>query len=288
MKHRFLTFLVFVSVLLFNMTGSPAFSMSMADSQNPAASTVKSQKLTHFSDVPAGYMHEEAIKWCYDNGIAMGGSNGKFGPDDNLAEAHFVIMLARYGQLPLDDSITGTHYADKYYSALEGLKLPFDGYMDASMKVKPISRGKIAQAVAAVYGLNYSIDDAIMFMYKNDFSKGTSTKERTVATYGMNLTLTRGAAAAFLQRMSSVSQVIDLQGNIIYVSPRQIIGLQPEETDDHKILKIGDRSPRVKNAKTALLNWLGEAKINYSVNDRWRNNIDESFDADFIADGLFH
>jgi hypothetical protein len=60
MKHRFLTFLVFVSVLLFNMTGSPVFSMSMADSQNPAASTVKTQKLTHFSGVPAGYMHEKA------------------------------------------------------------------------------------------------------------------------------------------------------------------------------------------------------------------------------------
>lgn len=183
-------------------------------------------KLTPFNDVPAGHMHEKAIKWAYDNKIIIG-DNSKFGPEDNLTEAQFVIMLCRYGNIPVDETFDGSHYSDKYYKALEYKNLQFDGYSDSKAKDMFIMRGKIAQIITQVYGLDYNLIGSVGFMYINNLSAGTSTVKRTFDTYGVDLNLTRSAAVAFLQRMSQVSSVVEvLTDNIIPVSPRQIIGLK--------------------------------------------------------------
>jgi hypothetical protein len=180
---------------------------------------------TPFSDVPMGYPHEDAIKWANDNGI-IEGYNGMFDPEGNLTEAHFVTMLTKYGRIPYDETYTGTHYADKFYNVLAPYHLPLEGFFDASAKDKPLNRGQIAQIIASVYGLDYGLEDAIMFMYANNLSSGMSVKERTVETYGRDFPLTRAAAASFLHKMSSVTRVIDAEGNIIHVKNREIIGLK--------------------------------------------------------------
>lgn len=180
---------------------------------------------TPFSDVPLGYPHEDAIKWASDNAIITG-SNNRFEPETNLTEAHFAVMLAKYGRLHYDEAYAGTHYADKFYRALEPYQLPLKGYSDPSFKNTPLSRGQIAQVIAAVYGLNYDLNDAILFMYANNFSAGTSSTQKTVETYGKDLPFTRAAAAAFLKKMSAVTQVVDLQGNIRHVSQQGLIGLR--------------------------------------------------------------
>ena len=180
--------------------------------------------LTTFTDIPAGYIHESSIKWAYDNKIIEGYQN-RFNPDESLTEAQFAVMLTRYGQIQIEKTNNTSHYADDYYKILETFNLPLEGYTDSSIKDTSLYRGKIAKIIASLFGLEYDIDDAIMFMYKNNFSNGISTKEKTIETYGKDLTFTRSAAAAFLHRMSTVTQVVDLEGNIITVTPRQIIGI---------------------------------------------------------------
>lgn len=180
---------------------------------------------TPFSDVPLGYPHEDAIKWANDEKIVTG-FNNKFEPETNLTEAHIAVMLTRYGNLDYDENYAGTHYADKFYQALEPYHLPLGGYTVPSCKNTQLNRGQVAQIIAAVYGLNYEIDDAIMFMYANNFSAGMSSTQRTVETYGKDLPITRAAAVAFLQKMSAVTKVVDIQGNIHYVDQRGLIGLK--------------------------------------------------------------
>jgi hypothetical protein len=53
-----------------------------------------------------------------------------------------------------------------------------------------------------------------------------SSTQRTVETYGKDLPITRAAAVAFLQKMSAVTKVVDIQGNIHYVDQRGLIGLK--------------------------------------------------------------
>ena len=212
----------------FHVTAVNDFGESIASSTlyvtTIAVQTAPTGKLTYFIDVPSGYMHEKAIKWAYDNNIAVG-SNNMFGPEDNLTEAQFVVMLTKYGQIPYDETYAGSHFADKFYLAIKNKNLPLQGLQDVSIKDNPINRGRIAQIIAAVYGLNYSVDDAILFMYANNFSSGTSATRRTIETYGKDLPFIRAAAASFMQKMSSVTQVIDLYGNVIPVNTRQIIGV---------------------------------------------------------------
>lgn len=130
-----------------------------------------------------------------------------------------------YGQIPYDETYTGAHYADKFYQALAPYHLPLNGYFDPSAKDKSLNRGQIARIIAAVYGLDYDLEEAIMFMYANNFSSGMSDMERTVETYGKDYPLSRAAAASFLHKMSSVTSVVDVEGNIIPVRSREIIGL---------------------------------------------------------------
>ena len=181
-------------------------------------------KMTDFSDVPAGYAHEASIKWAYDNNIIVG-NNNIFSPDVSITEAQFVIMLTKFGQLSIDMDFLGDHFSDKFYKSLESKCLPLKGLEDSSQKDIPINRGRIAQIIAAVYGLDYTVDESIMFMYLNNFSVGMSKTEMTINTYGKEMEFTRAAATAFMQKMSITTQIKDLEGNVIKVEPREIMGL---------------------------------------------------------------
>jgi len=108
---------------------------------------------------------------------------------------------------------------------LESKCLPLKGLEDSSQKDIPINRGRIAQIIAAVHGLDYTVDESIMFMYLNNFSVGMSKTEMTINTYGKEMEFTRAAATAFMQKMSITTQIKDLEGNVIKVEPRKIMGL---------------------------------------------------------------
>lgn len=198
------------NIVNFNFFGDPSLNCFM---------------LTPFIDVPAGYMHENSIKWAYENKIIEGYEN-KFNPDEKLTEAQFAVMLTRYGQIQIDKTKNSSHHSNNYYKELEVFNLPLDGYKDLGVKDAPINRGKVAKIIASIFGFDYDLNDAIMFMYKNNFSNGTSVKEKTYETYGKDLNFTRGEASAFLHRMSTITQVVDLEGNVITVAKRQIIGIK--------------------------------------------------------------
>lgn len=51
-----------------------------------------------FTDVPDGQWFSQAVIWVYDNNIASGYPNGKFGVNDNITREQFVTMLYGYAK----------------------------------------------------------------------------------------------------------------------------------------------------------------------------------------------
>lgn len=51
---------------------------------------------TPFSDVKKGSYYEDAVAWAAANGIVIGYSSTRFGPDDNITREQFATILYRY------------------------------------------------------------------------------------------------------------------------------------------------------------------------------------------------
>lgn len=52
-----------------------------------------------FKDVLPDSYYNKAIGWAADNGIVLGYSNSKFGPDDNITKEQLTVILHRYAKL---------------------------------------------------------------------------------------------------------------------------------------------------------------------------------------------
>lgn len=68
-----------------------------------------------FSDVESGKWYAEAINWAAANGIVVGYSDGRFGPDDSITREQLAVILYRYAGYKNDDIAAGadlSFYAD--------------------------------------------------------------------------------------------------------------------------------------------------------------------------------
>ena len=81
-----------LSVLL--ICGIAAVAASAAGSNNSEPDTGGS-KSSFFTDIPSGAAYEDAVNWCYENGLmnGMGGTN--FSPDATLNRAMVATILYR-------------------------------------------------------------------------------------------------------------------------------------------------------------------------------------------------
>lgn len=156
-------------------------------------------------DVPE-YWATESIEWASENGIVEGTGSGNFSPYKTLTEAEFITMLIRMAKLTTRTPISGEHWSQPYYDVAREYSIPLNGYANTSSgnaaKNKPITRGEVAKIVAAKYGFNLNLEQAVLFMYKNDLSNGMA-ETRSYESYGVNLSLKRDQAAAFMQRINN-------------------------------------------------------------------------------------
>ena len=158
---------------------------------------------TIFSDV-ANHWAIEPIRWAYENNIVGGYEDGTFRPDNQVTEAEFAAILARYAaNVTVEgEPEEGEHWAQAVYDTLEKYGMPLRGYNNDKIKNQPITRGQIARIVAAKNGFNLDEVLAIEYMYENDLSGGFDSTKRNYETYGADQYLTRAQAVAFMQRLS--------------------------------------------------------------------------------------
>lgn len=156
-----------------------------------------------FSDVKE-YWATESINWAADKGIIVGDGAGNFLPTRKLTEAEFVTMICRMANIPVNDGAVGTHWSQKYYDAVKKFELPLGGYGNTkssdAAKNTVMTRGDVARIVAAKYGFNLDLNNAVLFMYQNDLSSGTATA-KTYENYGVEMSLQRDQAATFIHRI---------------------------------------------------------------------------------------
>lgn len=110
-----------------------------------------------FSDVDL-YWATSAITWASEEGIVEGFPDGTFKPFQNVTEAEFAAILARYAKNTDKDRINqkeeGKHWAQPIYDELIKWQLPLGGYTNDKIKDSAITKGQVARIVAAKNGFN--------------------------------------------------------------------------------------------------------------------------------------
>ena len=105
-----------LSALLICGAGAAAVYAAGSDTDG---SDTDSSETSFFTDIPSGAWYEEAVNWCYDNGVMNGTGGTNFSPDTDLSRAMLSTVLYRQAGSP---AVTGTNdFTDvkdgEYYSS---------------------------------------------------------------------------------------------------------------------------------------------------------------------------
>lgn len=150
-----------------------------------------------FSDVSNEFWGAESIEWAYEKGLINGYGDGRFGPNDLLTEGQFVKLVALFFTGSSNpQTVAGEHWADPYYEVLAQYNLPFKLNKDTA-----ISRGVVAQVIAATQNQESELATAIHWMYDVGLTTGKYSTGDKVYDYDPDGQLTRAEAAAFFNRL---------------------------------------------------------------------------------------
>lgn len=158
-----------------------------------------------FADV-GDYWATEAINWASEKGIVEGYPDSTFKPTQNVSEAEFAAILARYVVNTDKELISqrqeGKHWAQSIYDELLKWALPLNGYTNDAIKDSVITRGDVARVIAAKNGFNLNERQAIYYMYENDLSSGMIPNQMTFDSYGADKPLQRDQITQFIKLLN--------------------------------------------------------------------------------------
>ncbi|MGG3452234.1 hypothetical protein [Domibacillus aminovorans] len=117
-----------------------------------------------------------------------------------LKEGDFIVIAAQY--FGFQPGTPYGHRTQQYYDFFKPHNLPLKGYTNDTGKNGTVTRGQLAQVIAASQGAAYGPTAAVSFMYKYNLSSGT-TGVKTFEDYHFNEPLTRAQISAFFQRMEA-------------------------------------------------------------------------------------
>ena len=137
--------------------------------------------------------------------IISGYEDGTFRPRNNVSEAEWLAMMAKYYKedIKSEGKVSRTHWANQIYKVMEKHKLPVKGTSNSKARDIATKRKELAQIVAASHGFNMSYEQAIEYMYENEFSSGNNPSKKTYETYGAEENLQRQQAVMFLMKIDS-------------------------------------------------------------------------------------
>ncbi|HZG85195.1 CAP-associated domain-containing protein [Paenibacillus sp.] len=151
-----------------------------------------SAEAASFKDV-SGHWAADTIQWGVETGAVNGFPDGSFRPNGAVTEAQFVAMLFRAfpDKAPKE---SGPYWYSAYYRLAAEWNWP----VDAAKANAPMKRGAVAQTVAAAFGSQLSVEDAVAFLLDNGLAQGRRAANGRV-DFGENGTLTRAEAVQFVR-----------------------------------------------------------------------------------------
>lgn len=184
-----------------------------------------------FSDV-GSYWATEAIEWASKQGIVEGYTDGTFKPTQNVKEAEFAAILARYVENTDKELIKkrepGKHWSQAIYNELYQWALPLKGYDSNYFKDLPINRGDVARVIAAKNGFNLDERQAIYYMYENDLSSGMIPNQMSFESYGVDKPLQRDQITQFMKSLSEkgVTTFMGKPSQKGNAGPTEVLGIE--------------------------------------------------------------
>ncbi len=163
---------------------------------------VKAETIT-FLDVPSTHWASEEIQWASEKQFIKGYPDKTFRPDQFVTEAQFVAIFMRYFfNEQIEANNTFSHWADGYYDLAEKYRLPLKGYHSENVRNAPVSRGVVAQVLAASQGISSDLHAAIDWMYETGITVGkNSSSNNKYENFAANENLTRAQVTVFFKRM---------------------------------------------------------------------------------------
>lgn len=155
-----------------------------------------------------GHWASESIEWAVKNKITEGYLEGTFQPDKSVSEAEFLALLFRstpvteavYTMDNPEAALIGlNHWADSLYANAFKLNYPVEGLHDLVKRDTPLTRLKVAEFMAGVYGYSYQGETAIIFVMANDLAGGKDDSF-TIEGYHGSDTITRAEVLELLKR----------------------------------------------------------------------------------------
>ncbi len=166
-------------------------------------SSLTASAASPFKDVKTTHWAYSSIEWAFQKGLIKGYADGTFQPERPVTESQFVAMLIRYDCSSQNGfpAKVGEHSASGNYRYLINKHIPLNGYTNASLRDKPITRGQVAKVITAFNGLDLSTPHAAQYLYMQNLSSG-QTGKRDYADFGVDRPMTRAQVTAFFQRLS--------------------------------------------------------------------------------------
>src|SRR5690606_18939805 len=151
-----------------------------------------------FKDVAAYHWAKSSIDWGVKNNIITGYTDKTFRPNNNVNEAEFLAMYIRAFDTA---SVEGTvkHWADPVYFYASAKNWPILGTNSTDARIQKITRGHVAQIIAASQGLNISELSSVQFLLNEGYSSGKT--DATVDGYKPNDYITRAETIVFIKRL---------------------------------------------------------------------------------------
>ncbi|MFB5166789.1 S-layer homology domain-containing protein [Parageobacillus toebii] len=168
----------------------------------PNLHNVKAEK-TAFLDVPNTYWASKEIQWASERQLIKGYPDKTFRPNQFVTEAQFAAIFMRYffhEQIKENNAIS--HWADGYYDLAKKYRLPLKGYNSEKVRNAPVSRGVVAQVLAASQGISSDLHAAIDWMYETGITVGKNPNSNNkYENFAPNENLTRAQVTVFFKRM---------------------------------------------------------------------------------------
>jgi len=137
--------------------------------------------------------------WATRNNIMDGYSDGTFQPDRPASEAELLKLLLKSLGQALPGSI-GPNWSDGPYLLASYYNLPANGLKNASYKFKPITRQVAAEIITGVVGVNYTGEDAVVYLLGNHMIP--SRLAPTIKEFDPKAALTRAEVLEWLRVLS--------------------------------------------------------------------------------------
>jgi 3D (Asp-Asp-Asp) domain-containing protein len=159
-----------------------------------------------------GHWAAEAIEWAIKNHITEGYPNRTFQPDKPVTEAEFLAMLFR--STPVTEAVyaanppvtaeavskgSSAHWADALYTQADKLNYPVMGTNSLEKRALQLTRLRVAELMAGVYGYSYQGEAAVIFVMANELAEGKDDSF-TVESFRGGEPITRAEALEVLRR----------------------------------------------------------------------------------------